>query len=182
MRHAWLTLLATGLISGCGGTDGLDDLRQFMDEAGKKNAPKVKPLPPPQAHDTFVYQAEQVPDPFTLHSAQGAAQTDGGRAQGTLEEYGLDNLHVAGVVERNGTLQALIATPDSRLLAAKVGDRVGRNGGTVIEITYKGVKIKERVASKPGKWKEVVTELNKPQETDIREMKRDPSGKWSNPN
>ncbi len=182
MRRTWLALFVAGLTAGCGSSDGFDDLRQFMDEAGRKSAPKVDPLPAPQPHDTFVFQPEQVPDPFTLHSAQGAMQADSTRSRGTLEDYTLDSLHVAGVIERNGVIQALLATPDNRLLAAKIGDRVGQNGGVVTEISYKGVKVKERIVSAPGKWKEVVTELNKPQDADIREMKRDPSGKWSNSN
>lgn len=180
MRYGLYALLAAALVSGCGGSDGFDDLRQFMDEAGRKSAPKVEPLPPPQAHDTFVFQPEQVSDPFTSRSAQGVAEVENGRsAGGRLADYALDSLHLAGVIEKHGEMHALIATPEGRLLAARVGDRVGRGGGTVTEIGYNGLKIKERIETRPGKWKEVVTELNKPQDTDIREMKRDPSGKWS---
>lgn len=179
MKHGLYALLAAALVTGCGGSDGFDDLRQFMDEAGRKSAPKVEPLPPPQAHDTFVFQPEQVPDPFASRSAPGAAEPSSGRSTGSLADYTLDSLHLAGVVEKHGEMHALIATPEGRLLAAKVGDRVGRGGGVVTEIGYKGVKIKERIETRPGKWKEVVTELNKPQDADIREMKRDPSGKWS---
>ncbi|NWG87979.1 MAG: pilus assembly protein PilP [Hydrogenophilaceae bacterium] len=178
MRGA-LTLLLLGLLSGCGSQDGFDDLRQFMDEAGKKNAPKVKPLPPPRPHDTFVYQADQVPDPFSPRSLKGgqaaAGEADAGRPRSSLEEFPLEGLRITGVIERNGAFQALVVSPDNRLFAAKVGDRIGQNGGVITAISYKGMKVKERIMSAAGKWTEVTTELAKPEETTIRELK--PAGK-----
>lgn len=182
MKYGLSLILIAASLSGCSGTDGLDDLRQFMDEAGKKSASKVAPLPPPQPHDTFVFQAAQVPDPFAPRSLKGAEPADSGRARGTLEEYALDGMRVTGIIERDGVFQALIATPDNRLHAAKLGDRIGQNNGVVIAVSYKGLKIKERIAATPGKWTEVITELNKPQDADIREIKRGPGGKWSNSN
>lgn len=182
MKPGLSLILVTALLSGCGGADGLDDLRQFMDETGKKSAAKVEPLPSPQVHDTFVFQADRVPDPFAPRSLKGAEPADSGRARGTLEEYTLDGMRVTGVIERAGVFQALIATPDNRLHAAKLGDRIGQNNGIVIEVSNKGLKIKERIAATPGKWTEVVTELSKPQDADIRDLKRGPGGKWSNSN
>lgn len=182
MKPIWPLLLVAALASGCGSSDGFDDLRQFMDEAGKKSAPKVEPLPPPQPHDTFVFNAEQVPDPFVSRSAQAPAQSDSGQTAGTLEAYALDTLTVMGLIEKGGVAHALLATPENRLLPAKVGDRIGRNHGVVIEVSDKGVKVKERVMTTKGGWKEIVTELNKPQDASIREMKRDASGKWTYPN
>lgn len=172
MSRALIFLLAT-LLAGCGSQDGFDDLRQFMDEAGKKSAPKVKPLPPAKPHDTFVYQAEQVPDPFNPRALKGGSPGEAAVAgpRGGLEEFTLEGLRVTGVIERNGHFQVLIVTPDNRLHAAKVGDRIGQNGGTISAISYKGIKVKERVMSAAGKWTEITTELAKPQETDIRQLK-----------
>lgn len=183
MRLAVSAMLALFLL-GCDGQDGFDDLRQFMAEAGKKSAPKVEPLPPPKPHDTFSFQPEQVPDPFSPRSLKGgqAAEADVVRPRGTLEDYPLEGLRVTGVIERNGVFQGLIVSPDGKLHAAKVGDRIGHNNGVVTAISYKGVKVKERVMSAPGKWTEVTSELAKPQDTDIRELKRGTSGQWATPN
>lgn len=176
---AALSLLLTALLAGCGSQEGFDDLRQFMDEAGRASAPKVKPLPPPQPHDTFVYQADQVPDPFNPRSLKGgppgAAEAEVARARGGLEEFPLESLRVTGIIERHGVFQALVVTPDNRLHAAKVGDRIGQNGGIITAISYQGIKLKERVMSAAGKWTEVTSELVKPQEAEIRELK--PAGK-----
>lgn len=171
----WIpALLAVGLLAGCGGDDGFDDLRQFMDEAGKKSAPRIEPLPPPKPHDTFVYQAEQVPDPFSPRSLKGGqpqSEAEAARPRGSLEEFPLEGLRVTGIIERNGAFQALVVSPDNRLFAAKVGDRIGQNGGTITAISYKGIKVKERIMSAAGKWTEVTTEIAKPEEAAIRELK-----------
>lgn len=167
----WLMLAVPALVAGCA-QDDYADLRQFMDEAGKNQAAKVEPLPALKPVDTFVYQSGQLPDPFSAGGLRPGQEDlmkgEAGRPREALEDYPLESLRVAGVIQKGGAYHALIATPENRLHLAKKGTRIGQNGGVITDVHSKGIEVKERVRNSLGKWVEAKTSLLKQTDGDVQ--------------
>lgn len=149
--------LALGLcLAGCA-TDEFDDLRQFMDEAGKQNVPKLEPLPSVIPLATFEYEQGDLPDPFKQRAMRPEAGKDGfipdlGKRVGPFVDFPLDALRMVGVLRKKNRVNAVIRLPDGRLLLASVGDPIGQNFGIISAIHETGMDIKEVTLDSSGSW------------------------------
>jgi type IV pilus assembly protein PilP len=150
-------LLGLGLLlAGCA-SDEFDDLRQFMDQAGKQNVPKLEPLPSVIPLATFEYEQGDLPDPFKQRALRPEAGKDGfipdlGKRTGPFVEYPLDALRMVGVMRKKNRVNAVIRLPDGRLLLASVGDPIGQNFGIIGAINETGLEINEVTLDSTGNW------------------------------
>jgi type IV pilus assembly protein PilP len=155
-RLASILLFAVLGMAGCG-SDEFDDLRKFMDEAGKQNVPKLEPLPSVVPPATFEYQQGDLQDPFKQRTLRPEAGKDGfipdlNKRTGPFVEYPLDALRMVGLMSKNKRVNAVIRLPDGRLLLAKVGDPIGQNFGIISAINENGMEIKEITLDSTGNW------------------------------
>ncbi len=153
-----LALCIAGLIvlAGCA-SDEFDDLKQFMDEAGRQKAPKLDPLPSVVPPATFEYQQGDLIDPFMPRTLRPVAGKDGfipdlNKRTGPFVEFPLDALRMVGLMSKNKRVNAVIKLPDGRLLLAKVGDPIGQNFGIISAIHDDGLDIKEITLDSAGNW------------------------------
>lgn len=151
-----ILLLGVLLLSGCG-QDGFDDLKVFMDEAGKGRQPALEPMPPIKPVETTVFDAAALPDPFILRSMKsarggGGRQPDMNRPRGPLENFPLDALKMVGTLSKGGQTYALIRTPENALYRVRKGDYLGQNFGLVTAITQTGVELVESIQDGSGDW------------------------------
>ena len=156
MRRLIVGVLWPLFMVGCGNSE-FDDLRQFMDEAGKQQAPKLEPLPSVLPPATFEYQSTDLQDPFKQRTLRPEPGKDGfipdlSKRTGPFVEFPLDSLRMVGIMSKNKRVNAVIRLPDGRLLLAKVGDPIGHNFGIISAIHEDNLEIKEVTLDSTGNW------------------------------
>lgn len=160
MRLIFSTMLIV-LLSACG-SDGMDDLREFVATAHAGKTPKIEPLPEIKPQEPFTYAAEKLVDPFSSRNLKSqAVQTAGGgprpdlnRRKEPLEEYPLDALKMVGTLARGKQAWAVIQAPDGAVYRAGVGNHLGQNFGTITRISDDKIDVVELVQGSLGDWVE----------------------------
>lgn len=166
-----ITFSCVLLLSGCG-TDEFEDLKDFVNTAGKGMRGKVEPPPVVTTYEAFDYKnPDGLPDPFIPTKPQAPGPSDnkgGGKTGGSappphpheeLEDYPLESLRMKGYVNYKGRAHAIIESPDHKIHTVKVGNYVGQNFGKISEITETEVKLKEQVQDSSGSWSERISTL-----------------------
>jgi type IV pilus assembly protein PilP len=154
--------LLSGL-AGCG-DGGVQEIRQWMDDARKETKVAVLKLSPPKQFIPFSYAGKNSIDPFNpiklsvalarlKTNSSGALKPDLERRRDPLESYPLDNLKMVGTLEKPGLSYALLQV-DKGVFQVKVGNYIGQNFGMVTSITETEVSVKEIVQDASGDWVE----------------------------
>jgi type IV pilus assembly protein PilP len=157
-------LLGAGLLSialsGCS-SDGLQDLRDFVNNAYADKKPKVEPLPEIKMQETFIYDPTNLADPFALHNlapqsqkSAGGPRPDPNRRKEPLEDFPLDSLKMVGTLERGKQVWAIIQAPDGTVYRVQKGDHLGQNSGMVSKISEDKIDLIELIQGTMGDWVE----------------------------
>lgn len=141
------------------GSDGLDDLREFVQNAHADRKPKVEPIPEIKTFEAFHYAATELPDPFALANLKPLAtpvatgpRPDMNRRKEALEEYPLDALKMVGTLARERQRWAIIQAPDGTVHRAQIGSFMGQNFGKVIKIADEKIELVELIPGSVGDW------------------------------
>ena len=154
--------LLSGL-AGCG-DGGVQEIKQWMDEARKETKVAVPKLSPPKQFVPFIYAGKNSIDPFNpiklsvalarlKTNSSGALKPDLERRRDPLESYPLDNLKMVGTLEKPGLNYALLQV-DKSVFQVKVGHYIGQNFGMITSINETEVNVKEIVQDASGDWVE----------------------------
>ena len=159
-RLSVLLVLAISL-AGCG-SDGLDDLRQFVENEHKNRKPRVEPLPEIKIPPTFSYSATDRADPFAsnnLSPKSSKSQVKKSlplylvtRRKGPLEAYPLDALKMVGTLQKKKQVWVVIKAPDGSMHRATQGEYMGKNYGLITMISEDKVALVEKVQNAIGDW------------------------------
>jgi type IV pilus assembly protein PilP len=148
----------------CGGNDS-DDLDQYMRDAAKDVAPKIKPLPEVKPYLALQYNADGLLiDPFRARKAVSSnlsvLQPNLNRPKEPMEAYPLESLKYVGLLSKRKLTYALLKTPDNAVQQVKLGNYVGQNFGRVTQVTDSEVVLKEIVQDDlSGDWVERTSTL-----------------------
>lgn len=162
MRRAWITLvLASSLLTGCG-SDGLDDLREFVKNAHADRKPKIEPLPEIKPYEAFAYAATDLTNPFSVtnlkpQSVQGLAggpRPDMNRRKEPLEDYPLDGLKMVGTLSRGKQSWGIIQTTDGAVYRVQKGNYLGQNFGRITRVSDEKIDLVELIQGALGEWVE----------------------------
>lgn len=159
-----LVLSVPVLIAGCG-SDGMDDLREFVKNAHADRKPSVEPIPEMKPYERFTYAASNMTDPFAAFNLKPLnAAVGGGRGSGprpdlnrhkeALEEFPLDALKMVGTLARGKEIWAVIQAPDGSVHRAQRGNYLGQNFGRVVKVTDEKIDLVEIVPGSIGDWVE----------------------------
>ncbi len=150
-------LFSCALLSGCG-SSGTADLQQWVKNERNSRKPRVEPLPEIKTHESFIYTASDLTDPFAPFNlkpqgvATGGPRPDPNRRREPLEEYPLDSLKMVGTLTRANQSWAVVQAPDGAVHRAKIGDHMGQNFGRVKKITENRVDLVELIQNPLGEW------------------------------
>lgn len=155
-----ILLLAVAL-SGCDQDN--QDLRDYIDDIKSQPTGGIPPIPVIPPYDPFEYP-EHVRDPFDssivapdlvpIPKSASGIQIDRNRAKEFLESYPLDALKMVGTMQHQGSLWALLQTPDGTIQRVRVGNYAGQNYGRITKITDMKVELVEIVPDGFGGYKE----------------------------
>ena len=167
-RHLKLVAITAAVlaIAGCG-SDGMDDLRDFVANAHKGKTAKVEPLPEIKTTEPFAYSATKLSDPFAVgnlkplanKTAGGGPRPDMNRRREPLEDYPLDALKMVGTLARGKQAWVVVQAPDGTVHRASVGNHMGQNFGTITRITDEKVSLIELIQGSVGDWIERETSV-----------------------
>lgn len=152
-------ILGASLLAGCG-SDGLDDLRKFVQEAHADRKPKIEPIPEITPYEAFAYAASNLIDPFSAANLkpQLAGRASGPRLENRrkepLEEYELDALKMVGTLSRGKQSWAVIQAPDGTVHRVQKGNHAGMNFGRITRVTDEKVYLVEQIQGALGDWVE----------------------------
>jgi len=154
----WMIVLVAGLaVSGCG-SDGLNDLRDFVKNAHADRKPNIKPIPEIKPQESFAYAAANLLDPFMPANlkplARDSRAQDQGRRREPLEDYPFDALKMVGTLSRGSQSWAVIQAPDGTVHRVQVGSYLGQNAGKIIRIGEAKVDVVEKIQGTLGDWVE----------------------------
>ncbi|OGU21095.1 MAG: pilus assembly protein PilP [Hydrogenophilales bacterium RIFOXYD1_FULL_62_11] len=156
MKRLPIVFMVLGL-SGCGG-GSMDDLHAFVAETGKDMQGKIEPLPEVKVYEPFTYNAFDLPDPFKPRKLStgggGGMQPDLNRPKEPLEAFSLETLKMVGVLSKNGSINAVVKTPDNAIYHVKKGNYMGQNFGLITQIGESEVSLRETVQDSAGDWTE----------------------------
>ena len=160
-----LVAIVSLLLAACSGGDN-QDLREWMNEAGKNIKGKIPPLPEVKPYEAVPYDAGNLVDPFRpakigpeqQKKSAGGVQPDLDRPREPLEAYPLESLKFVGVMTRKGASYAIIQV-DGALYQVRVGNYMGQSFGVITKVTESEVTLKELTQDSSGDWVEKVSVL-----------------------
>lgn len=153
----WAFILAALLVTACG-QENYEDLKIFVRDSGAGLQGKVDPLPEIQPLERFVYQAFDIPDPFSSRknksdkTERGELQPDLKRPKEALENFPLENLVMVGSLQRGKHTFALIRAPDNTIHRVRAGDYLGQNFGLITGVSEMEVTLKEITRDSGDDW------------------------------
>lgn len=131
------------------------DLEKWVKDTREKPGQPLKPLEPIAPFETFVYQANNLPDPFDLQGkadSLSSTRPDSGRRRQPLEAYPLDALKMVGTLGRGNSTVALIMAPDKVAYRVHTGAYIGQNEGRVTLIREDHIELVELQPDGAGGW------------------------------
>lgn len=153
------------LLAGCS-DDDFSDLNQYIIEVKAKPKGTIKPLPEIKVVEPFIFNPEELRDPFKptkpieLVGDDAGASTGSGirpdltRRKEELEAFPLETLKMIGTVSMKSSLWALIKSTDKTIYRVREGNYMGQNYGKIIRISADKIELMEIIPDKPGTWRE----------------------------
>lgn len=146
------------------------ELVQFVENTFKNEKPEIEPLPPIVPYEEFIYQADNLTDPFSKDnvlagtidgSGDNPDGIDANRRKQPLEAFPLDGLRLDGVLEFKGQLSAIIRSPDGDSVPVTLGNYMGLNNGKVLSINSEEqiLELEETVRNATGNWVKRIVKL-----------------------
>jgi len=151
----------TTMLTACGGD--MSDLEQFIDDTKQAHHGKVDPLPEFPPYQTFLYDAQDIRDPFRpqtdLSSSPIAAENEysGPRPEATrrrepLESYPVDALKMVGLLQQKTQTWGLVRDPDGTIHRVQPGNYAGQNHGKIVQVSETKIAIVELVPDGLSGW------------------------------
>jgi type IV pilus assembly protein PilP len=153
-----LTAMALVLaLSGC--QRDMSDLQNYIAQVKAKKSTHIPPIPQMKPYQAFAYVTEDRRDPFqpsapNRNASSTALRPDMNRNKEPLEEFPLDSLGMAGVIDFKSKLYAMVKAPDGVVHRVTVGDHLGQNYGTITKITATEIDMTEIIPDGFGGWVE----------------------------
>jgi type IV pilus assembly protein PilP len=156
-----MLLMASMVLVGCSGSEH-GDLRGFVDEVKSRPAGRIAPLPEFEVYESYAYSSAEERDPFAPRASAHLAGSGGAggsdlepdlnRYKEALEQFPLDGLEFAGILENQDQTWAIIKAPDGLVHRVQVGNHLGQNYGKIVRVSETKVEIEEIIPDGLGGW------------------------------
>ena len=153
-------LILAAVLAGCS-DQNMGDLQNYVADV-KSRKGQVEPLPVFTPVEKFVYNSEDMKDPFTTWKTEvaqvkgqdqsGDMAPDKQREREELEAFPLDTLRMMGIVEMKGTRWGLVKASDGIVYRVKVNNYMGQNFGKITAVEPERIVLTEIVPNGLGGW------------------------------
>ncbi len=158
------TILLSAIFSLISCKSDMSDLDKYFADAKKIPAQQIEPLPEINSPEIFIYEAEDIRDPFSNdlqiseeQNIQPVITKDGvgpntNRRKEMLEAYPLDSLYMVGTYVQEGSFWGLIEDPEGGVQRVAVSQYLGQNYGEIIKIEEDQITVSEWLSDGLGGW------------------------------
>ncbi len=158
----WLLIVVAISLTSCGRE--MRDLKDYAEEVKSREPPGIDPIPEVKPYQSFKYQANNSRNPFdatifqakivqNIRKSNSTISPNPNRTPEFLENFPLDTLRMVGTLEQQGTLWALIQTPEKTIQRIAAGNYLGQNNGKVLGVSDAGIKLEEIIPDGFGGWR-----------------------------
>lgn len=142
----------------------MSDLDAYFKDAKLTPAKPIEPLPEINSPEIFLYDAEDLRDPFSNDlqilndpdiDAVDVVEGDGpdlNRRKEILENFPLDSLYMVGTYLQDSNYWGLIEDPEGVIHRVSLNEHLGQNYGEIIEINEDQIDVSEWVSDGLGGW------------------------------
>lgn len=158
-RLAIMTIILSLLVA-CS-DQHLGDLQNYVSDV-KARKGKIDPLPEFEQIPQFVYQSNDMKDPFATWKAEVAPVArnknssdlypDAQREREELEAFPMDTLRMMGVMEMKNVRWGLVKDSDGIVHRVKTGNYMGQNFGKITSVGPEDIVLVEIVPNGLGGW------------------------------
>lgn len=117
---------------------------------------------PEQAAPAYVYDPSGRRDPFESLLDLKKPVLTVEEPLTPLQKYDVGQMRLIGIIIGKGEPRAMVIAPDGKSYILKKGIKVGKNDGTVVEITQDAVLVKERYIDFSGEIRTGIQEIMLP--------------------
>ena len=140
--------LAVLSLSGC--SNGMDQLRQQVDDIKNRPGEPIEPLPEIKPYEAFTYNAGNLRSPFVptapaRSDLAAGVRPDVKRPREFLEQFPLDTMRMVGTLQLQGRNYGLVQGKDGLVHRVLPGNFVGQNDGRIVGIAPTKISIIEIV-------------------------------------
>ncbi len=158
------TILLSVIFSLISCKSDMSDLDKYFADAKKIPTQQIEPLPEINSPEIFIYEAEDIRDPFSNdlqiteeQNIQPVITKDGigpntNRRKEMLETYPLDSLYMVGTYMQEGSFWGLIEDPEGGVQRVSVSQHLGQNYGEIIKIEEDQITVSEWLSDGLGGW------------------------------
>jgi len=160
-NQIFFVLLISMLLPACS-NNGMSDLQKFINDVKAEKQGRIEPLPEFKPYETFVYNDDEIKDPFTSWETQVQNVAKSGsdslihpeehRRKEVLEGFPLNALLMMGTLEYQDQVWGLIKAPDGIVYRVKEGNYLGENHGKIKQIFRNQMALTEIVPDGLGGW------------------------------
>lgn len=151
-KNHLLILLSTAFLFAC--SNDMSDVKNAISEIKASTPADIEPIPEIKVYEKYTYQSTGLRSPFmpdeNAEEAAAAAQGNGlrpnpNRNKEFLEDFPLDTLTMVGTLNTNNVNYALVLTADGLIHQIRAGNYIGQNEGEILNISDRGIAIRELV-------------------------------------
>ena len=151
-KNHLVILLSTSLLFAC--SNDMSEVKNAISDIKASTPADIEPIPEIKVYEKYTYQSTDMRSPFMPdeNAEKEAASADGNglrpnpnRNREFLEDFPLDTLTMVGTLNTNNVNYALVLTADGLIHQIRTGNYLGQNEGEILDITDRGIAIRELV-------------------------------------
>lgn len=148
-------------------SDPIAETQNKIVEINSSSTPAIQPIPDFQNETVAFYDAAGSRNPFhgkSLHREMSMFKpvkvyVDLNRSKQELERFSMRQLVMTGVLKKAKSYDAMIRTPEGKIIVAGIGEYIGENHGRIKKINPEGIDVAEAVDDGKGGYIERMRHL-----------------------
>ena len=132
----------------------MSEVKNAISEIKASTPADIEPIPEIKVYEKYTYQSADLRSPFMpdKNAEKEASDAEGNglrpnpnRNKEFLEDFPLDTLTMVGTLNTKNVNYALVLTADGLIHQIRAGNYIGQNEGEILNVSDRGIAIRELV-------------------------------------